>query len=82
MFTREQLEDIMNNKPFGFGKEILRGKKKRFAFVAKPYNKSYLESVEVEVFCERESQAFDKAKMQYYTMGIVSDGVDWAKAPK
>ena len=39
MLTREELEDIMNNQPYGAGKQLMKKGIKKSTFIATPYKK-------------------------------------------
>lgn len=82
MLTREDLEDIMNNKPFGYGKQFMKkGGHKRYTYIARPYKKVNLEPIEVVVLSS-DKNAFADAQRQFYTTiakTIDYDGVEWVR---
>ena len=82
MQTREDLEDIMNNKPFGYGKQFMKKNgHKRYTYIARPYKKVNLEPIEVVVLSS-DKNAFADAQRQFYTTiakTIDYDGVEWVR---
>lgn len=81
MLTREELEDIMNNQPFGAGKHLTTRKgMKKYTFTAKPYKKTPLEPVTVTVISLTDKTAYQEAQRQFYSTyakNLEYDGVEW-----
>lgn len=65
MHTREILEDILNNKPYGAGKEFIRSakNKKFYKYRAKLTQRVPIGEVNIEVFAT-EKEAFQLAKLE------------------
>ena len=81
MLTREELEDIMNNKPYGYGKQLLKKGVKKRTFVALPYKKNQLEPITVTVL-STDKDAFEDAQRQFYSTiakNLDYDGVEWKR---
>lgn len=81
MLTREELEDIMNNKPYGYGKQLLKKGVKKRTFVALPYKKNQLEPITVTVLSS-DKDAFQDAQRQFYSTiakTLDYDGVEWKR---
>jgi hypothetical protein len=82
MLTREDLEDILNNKPHGYAKQFM--KKKGFtksSYIAMPYKIQKLDPITITVFSS-DKEAFDAAKRQFYSTHskhIEYDGVEWKR---
>lgn len=84
MLTREELEDIMNNKPYGFHKQFTKKGAKRYSFTALPYKKNQLEPITVTVI-STDKNAFQDAQRQFYSTHaktIEYDGVEWKREYK
>lgn len=82
MLTRDELEDIMNNKPHGYGKQFKKKGMKKSTFIAAPYTKTKLEPITITVYGSGSSRDFDDAKYQFdtiYAKSIIYDGVDWKR---
>lgn len=82
MLTRNELEDIMNNKPYGYGKQFTKKGTKKTTFIATPYTKTNLEPITITVYGSVDSRAFDDAQRQFYgtnAKNITYDGVDWKR---
>ncbi len=82
MLTREELEDIMNNQPYGAGKKFMKKGVKKTTFIATPYKKNSLEPIVVTVYGSADSKAFHDAERQFYSTharNITYDGVDWTR---
>ena len=81
MLTREELEDIMNNKPYGYGKKFTKKGFKKSTFIAMPYKKVKLDPVEVVVMAD-DKNAFQYAQSQFYSThakNLDYDGVEWKR---
>ena len=81
MLTREELEDIMNNKPYGYGKQFMKKGVKKRTFVALPYKKNQLEPITVTVLSS-DKDAFQDAQRQFYSTiakNLDYDGVEWKR---
>lgn len=81
MLTREELEDIMNNQPFGAGKKFMKKGLRKTTFIATPYKKTSLEQIEVTVITS-DKDAFQDAQRQFYSThakNIDYDGVEWKR---
>jgi hypothetical protein len=81
MLTREELEDIMNNKPYGYGKQLLKKGMKKRTFIALPYKKNQLEPITVTVLSS-DKDAFQDAQRQFYSTiakTLDYDGVEWKR---
>lgn len=82
---RAFLEDIMNNKPHGYGKQFMKNtkNKKTYQFVAKITKRVLVDEVTVEVFStEKDSYAAAKAKlwqMQIDKKAPDGDDIVWRK---
>jgi hypothetical protein len=63
-FTREELEDIWNNKPYGYFTKLMKrinsGKVKRYAICIKPYKLNALDGKETTVY----SSGLDTVEMR------------------
>lgn len=82
MLTREELEDIMNNKPYGYGKQLMKKGLKKHTFIALPYKKNQLEPIKVTVL-GTDKDAFQTAQREFYSTHaktIEYDGVEWKRA--
>jgi hypothetical protein len=82
MLTREELEDIMNNQPYGAGKKFMKKGVKKTTFIATPYKKNSLEPIVVTVYGSADSKAFQDAQRQFYSTiakTIDYDGVEWKR---
>lgn len=82
MLTRDELEDIMNNKPYGYGKQFMKKGMKKTTFIATPYTKTKLEPIEVTVYSSVNSRAFQDAERLFYgtyAKNVVYDGVEWKR---
>lgn len=82
MLTREELEDIMNNKPYGYGKQLMKKGLKKHTFIALPYKKNQLEPIKVTVL-STDKDAFQTAQREFYSAyskNIEYDGVEWKRA--
>lgn len=62
-YTREQLEDFMNNKPYGAFKKEMKATKgtKSYTFEIKPYTQIYGENQTITVRAKNESEASREA---------------------
>lgn len=81
MLTREELEDIMNNQPYGAGKRFMKKGLRKTTFIATPYKKTSLEQIEVTVITT-DKDAFQDAQRQFYSThakNIDYDGVEWKR---
>lgn len=81
MLTREELEDIMNNKPYGYGKKFMKKGMKKYTFIATPYKKNSLEPINVTVL-SADKNAFQDAQRLFYSShakNIEYDGVEWKR---
>lgn len=81
MLTREELEDIMNNKPYGYAKILMKKGMKKRTFIALPYKKNSLEPIEVTVL-STDKDAFEDAQRQFYSTiakNLDYDGVEWKR---
>ncbi len=81
MLNREELEDIMNNKPYGYAKQFMKKGTKKSTFIAVPYKKNTLEPITVTVLSS-DGKAFDDAQRQFYSTiakNLDYDGVDWKR---
>lgn len=81
MLTREELEDIMNNKPYGYGKQFMKKGLKKSTFIATPYKIQRLEPIDVTVL-STDKDAFETAKREFYSAHakkIEYDGVEWKR---
>ena len=81
MLTRQELEDIMNNKPYGYAKQFMKKGFKKSTYIATPYKTQHLDSIEISVFSS-DKEAFDAAKRQFYAMhskNIDYDGIEWRR---
>jgi hypothetical protein len=81
MLTREELEDIMNNQPYGAGKQLMKKGLKKSTFIASPYKKTWLEQVKVTVLSS-DKNAYQDAQRQFYSThakNIEYDGVEWKR---
>jgi hypothetical protein len=81
MLTREELEDIMNNQPYGAGKQLMKKGFRKSTFIATPYKKNVLESIKVTVF-STDKNAFSDAQRRFYSThakNIEYDGVEWKR---
>lgn len=82
MLTRDELEDIMNNKPYGYAKKFMKKGMKKTTFIAIPYTKTNLEPIEVTVYGSVDSRAFQDAERKFYSTyakNIVYDGVSFKR---
>jgi hypothetical protein len=81
MLTREELEDIMNNKPFGYGKVFKNKEVKKTTFVAVPYKRQHLEPITITVFGKAKDAYQDAQREFYSTYGknLEYDGVEWSR---
>lgn len=74
-FTREELEDIWNNKPYGYFtnlmKQISKGKVKKYNVCIKPYRLTQLDGKEVTVY----SDGLNSVKM-HETQNVL---IKWAR---
>lgn len=81
MLTREELEDIMNNKPYGYGKQFIKKGVKKSTFIATPYKKNRLDPITITVFSDGKN-SFGDAERQFYSThakNLDYDGVDWKR---
>lgn len=81
MLTREELEDIMNNQPFGAGKHLMKKGMKKTTFIAMPFKKNSLEPIEISVISS-DKDAFQDVQRKFYSShakNIDYDGVDWKR---
>ena len=81
MLTREELEDIMNNKPYGYGKQFMKKGVRKSTFIATPYKINRLEPVAVTVL-SADKTAYQEAQRQFYSThakNIEYDGVEWKR---
>lgn len=81
MLTREELEDIMNNKPFGYAKQFMKKGLKKSTFIATPYKTQRLEPITVTVLSS-DKDAFQTAQREFYSThakNIEYDGVEWKR---
>lgn len=81
MLTREELEDILNNKPYGYGKLLMKKGVKKRTFIAMPYKKNSLEPINVTVL-STDKDAFQDAQQQFYSTiakNLDYDGVEWKR---
>lgn len=64
MYSRQQLEDFMNNKPYGaFKREMKRNKgTKEYKFKITPYKNLYDDPQEIIVRGKSQASAFEEAK--------------------
>lgn len=64
MYTREQLEDFLNNKPHGAFKKEMKARKgtKEYKFRITPYKNIYSEPLEITVRGKNQAAAFEEAK--------------------
>lgn len=66
--TKTEMEDIWQNKPYGYWtrlRKINKGKK-RFKVKIQPYKMDYYEVRELVVMAKNKTSAFDAAKFQIY----------------
>ncbi len=81
MLTREELEDIMNNKPYGYAKQFMKKGFKKSTYIATPYKTQRLDQIAITVFAS-DRDAFDAAKREFYSThakNIEHDGVEWKR---
>ena len=81
MLNREELEDIMNNKPYGYGKHLMKKGMKKQTFIAIPYKKNSLEPIKVTVL-STDKDAFQDVQRQFYSTiakNLDYDGVEWKR---
>lgn len=81
MLTRDELEDIMNNKPYGYGKLLMKKGTKKRTFIAMPYKKNQLEPITVTVL-SNDKDAFQDAQRKFYSTiakTLDYDGVEWKR---
>ncbi len=81
MLNREELEDIMNNKPFGYAKQFMKKGLKKSTFIATPYKTQRLEPIDVTVL-STDKDAFETAKREFYSTiakNLDYDGVEWKR---
>lgn len=81
--NREELEDIMNNKPYGFGKQFMKKNGlKKYTFKAKPYTKVFQEPVTISVYGVSQERAYESAKSEFYKTHQAADyhGIEWVKS--
>jgi hypothetical protein len=81
MLTREELEDIMNNKPYGYGKQFMKKGLKKSSFIAIPYKTQRLDPITVTVLSS-DKDAFESAKREFYSThakNLEYDGVEWKR---
>ncbi len=81
MLTREELEDIMNNKPYGYGKQFMKKGVKKSTFIAHPYKKNNLDPIAVTVYGDSKT-AFQDVQRQFYSTyakNLDYDGVEWKR---
>jgi len=81
MLTREELEDIMNNKPYGYGKMFMKKGLKKSSFIAIPYKTQRLDPITVTVLSS-DKDAFESAKREFYSThakNLEYDGVEWKR---
>lgn len=66
--TKEEMEDIWQNKPYGYWKQFRDNHKgmKRFKVRIRPFKTDYYEEREVVVVAKNKDFAFDAAKVQLY----------------
>ena len=80
--NREELEDILNNKPYGFGKQFMKKNgPRKFNFKAIPYVKVFQEPISITAYGTSQACAFETAKNDFYRTHKNTEyhGVDWAK---
>ena len=81
MLTRQELEDIMNNKPYGYANQFMKKGFKRSTYIATPYKTQRLDQITVTVIAS-DKDAFDAAKREFYSThakNIEHDGVEWKR---
>lgn len=81
MLTREELEDILNNKPYGYAKQFMKKGLKKSTYIATPYKTLKLDPIAITVLSS-DKEAFDAAKRQFYAThpkNIEYDGVEWRR---
>lgn len=81
--NREELEDIMNNKPYGFGKQFMKKNGlKKFTFKAIPYVKVFQEPISISVYGVSQARAFESAKLEFYSANKNTEyhGIEWTKS--
>ena len=81
MLTREELEDIMNNQPYGAGKRLMKKGMRKSTFIATPYKINRLEPISVTVF-SADKTAYQDAQLRFYSThakNIEYDGVEWKR---
>jgi hypothetical protein len=68
--TKEEMEDIWQNKPYGYWKQYRDQNKgmKKFKVKLKPYRRDYYEEKEIIVLAKTKESAYDIAKSQMYDM--------------
>lgn len=66
--SKEEIEDIWQNKPYGYWKQFREKHKglKRFKVKIQPYKNDYYEVRELVVMAKNKTSAFDAAKYQIY----------------
>lgn len=66
--TKEEMEDIWQNKPYGYWTQFRKNNKgmKRFKVKIQPYKMDYYEVRELVVMAKNKTSAFDAAKYQIY----------------
>lgn len=67
MLTKAELEDIWNNKPYGYIKTINKKlkKSKKFSVSLQPITYTYHEKYTTEVVALNETDAYQEAKSEY-----------------
>jgi hypothetical protein len=66
--TKAEMEDVWNNKPYGYWTHLRKNNKgmKRFKVKIQPYKTDYYEVRELVVIAKNKESAFDEAKFQIY----------------
>lgn len=66
--TKEEMEDIWQNKPYGYWTQLrkINKGKKRYKVKIQPYKNDYYEVRELIVMAKNKASAFDEAKFQIY----------------
>jgi hypothetical protein len=78
--TREELEDILNNKPYGFGKQFMKKDgPKKFTFKAVPFVKVFKEPISISAYGKTQASAFEAAKNEFYRTNKNEEyhGIEW-----
>jgi hypothetical protein len=68
--TKEELEDIWQNKPYGYWDSFRKQQKgrKRYKVKLQPFRKDYYEEKEFTVIAKSSDEAYNIAKSQMYDM--------------